>query len=107
MLRIFFDDIRAEEWTPSYAGSGSRIDFVLPEARLAVELKHSRASMSAKSLGEELLVDAQKYATHKDVDALVCLVLDRDGKITNPRGLERDLSKVQSTLRVFVRIIDR
>ena len=29
LLRIFFKDIRAEEWTPSYAGSSSRMDFLL------------------------------------------------------------------------------
>ncbi len=29
MLTIFFDDIRNEEWTPSYAGSCSRVDFLL------------------------------------------------------------------------------
>jgi hypothetical protein len=29
MLRIFFKDVRPEEWTPSYAGSSSRMDFLL------------------------------------------------------------------------------
>ena len=29
LLWLFFDDIRAEEWTPSYAGGASRADFLL------------------------------------------------------------------------------
>ncbi len=29
LLQIYFDDIRTEEWTPSYAGKCSRIDFVV------------------------------------------------------------------------------
>jgi hypothetical protein len=31
LLRIFFDDVRPEEWTPSYAGKGARMDFSLPD----------------------------------------------------------------------------
>jgi hypothetical protein len=29
LLQLYFDDIRKEEWTPSYAGSASRQDFLL------------------------------------------------------------------------------
>jgi len=107
LLRIFFDDVRAEDWAPSYAGSASRIDFVMPEPRLAVELKHSRPSMSSKALGEELLVDAAKYGQHPGVETLVCLVMDRAGHINNPRGIEADLTRVHGALRVVVRIIAR
>jgi hypothetical protein len=32
LLTLYFDDIRAEEWTPSYAGSSSRMDFLLKRA---------------------------------------------------------------------------
>jgi hypothetical protein len=57
LLRIFFADVRQEEWTPSYAGSSARIDFLLPEHGLAIELKHARKSMTKKTLGDELTVD--------------------------------------------------
>jgi hypothetical protein len=30
LLRIFFRDVRPEEWTPSYAGKASRMDFLMP-----------------------------------------------------------------------------
>jgi hypothetical protein len=107
LLRLFFDDIRPEDWVPSYAGGSSRIDFVLPEPRLALELKHSRPSMNAKALGDELLIDIERYEKHPGVETLFCLVLDRDGHINNPRGIESDLTKVHNRLRVIVRIIDR
>ena len=29
LLQLYFDDIRAEEWTPSYAGKCARVDFLL------------------------------------------------------------------------------
>jgi hypothetical protein len=107
LLRVFFGDIRAEEWTPSYAGSASRIDFVVPTHLRAIELKHSRPTMSAKSLGEELVGDVERYQKHGSVRHLVCLVFDYDGHINNPRGIEADLTKARDGLMVTVHIVDR
>jgi REase_DpnII-MboI len=107
LLRIFFTDVRPEEWTPSYAGSSMRIDFVLPEHGLAIELKRARKSMTKKTLGAELTVDVENYGKHPDVRHLVCLVFDHEGIIENPRGLERDLSRVHEGLAVTARIFDR
>ncbi len=95
LLRVFFDDIRDEEWTPSYAGGSSRIDFLLPDFGLAIELKKTRSTLTAPELGEELLVDSQKYQTHPSVRHLVCVVFDEDGWIENPRGIEADLQRMQ------------
>jgi hypothetical protein len=39
LLAIDFDDIRREEWTPSYAGGSARMDFLLKEEGIVVELK--------------------------------------------------------------------
>ena len=33
VLTIHFDDIRKEEWAPTYAGGASRMDFLLPEIK--------------------------------------------------------------------------
>jgi hypothetical protein len=109
LLAVFFDDIRPEEFSPSYAGANSRIDFVLPEVHLAIELKHSRASMDAASLGAELLVDRERYEGHVHAQHLICLVFDHDGHLANPRGLESDLSRTSSTsdFPVTVKIYDR
>jgi hypothetical protein len=106
-LRLFFDDIRREEWTPSYAGGASRIDFVLPRYRIGIELKYARQSMTTKDLGEQLIVDTVKYKTHNSVRHLVCLVFDPDGQLNNPRGIEKDLSQPREGLAVTVRIFDR
>lgn len=39
ILQIFFKDIRKEEWTPSYAGNSSRVDFLLKEEKTVIEVK--------------------------------------------------------------------
>jgi hypothetical protein len=107
LLLVFFRDVRAEEWTPSYAGGNKRIDFLLPEYRLAVELKNSRPSMTAKTVGDELTVDIANYKIHPSVSHLVCLVFDSGGHLANPRGIERDLSSFTDGLSTTVRIFDR
>ncbi len=106
LLRLFFGDVRPEEWTPSYAGANSRIDFILPEVGVAVELKVARDSMTAKTLGEQLIVDIARYETHGSVSHLVCLVFNGGGFIVNPRGVELDLSSASGGLATSVRIFD-
>lgn len=109
LLALFFNDVREEASTPEYAGGGSRIDFVLPDFKVAIEVKKSRDSMKAKSVADELIVDRDRYAKDDRVGHLICLVFDHDGRLANPRGLESDLSQSSSTegLAVTVKIIDR
>ncbi|HEY0838472.1 MAG TPA: hypothetical protein VGE72_31480 [Azospirillum sp.] len=102
VLRLHFDDIRAEEWTPSYAGGSSRVDFLLKAEQIVVEVKKTRASMKPKDLGEQLIIDRARYEVHPDCKTLVCFVYDPEGRIGNPVGIERDLESHTGTLRVRV-----
>lgn len=104
LLRIPFDDVRPEEWTPSYAGGASRVDFLLPEIEAIVEIKKSRPGLGARELGEQLIVDIAKYKKHPDCRTLFCFVYDPDGRIVNPRGIENDLNANQDELTVRVLI---
>ena len=104
LLRIPFDDVRPEEWTPSYAGGSSRMDFLLPEIEAVVEIKKSRPSLGARELGEQLIVDIAKYKKHPSCRTLFCFVYDPDGRISNPRGIENDLNATQEDLTVRVLI---
>lgn len=106
LLRLHFDDIRPEEWTPSYAGSSSRMDFLLKKERIVVEVKKTRGNLGAKEVGDQLLIDIARYAKSPDCDTLICFVYDPDELISNPRGLESDLAKQSSpslTVRVLIR----
>jgi hypothetical protein len=108
LLVQFFDDVRDEEWTPSYAGGASRIDFLLPQTRLAIELKRTRPSLTQRALGEQLIVDRAKYKAHPDVGYLLCIVFDLDGHIANPRGVEQDLQEgTDEVVTTLVKIVDR
>ncbi|MFG5381090.1 hypothetical protein [Yoonia sp. R2-816] len=101
-LRLHFDDVRPEEWVPSYAGSSSRTDFLLKIERIVIEVKKTRAGLDDRKLGEELLIDREKYQKHPDCDTLVCFIYDPTAKVGNPGGLARDLEDHQGSLRVRV-----
>ncbi len=42
LLHLYFDDIRPEEHTPSYAGSSARVDFLLKNEKIVIEVKKTR-----------------------------------------------------------------
>jgi len=107
LLKLYFNDIRAEEWNPSYAGSSSRSDFLLPEISTVIEIKKTRQSMTTKQLGEELLIDIAKYKKHPQCVRLICFVYDPDGRVTNPRGLETDLSNCDKEIDVRTIIVPK
>lgn len=55
LLRPWVRDIRPEECTPSYAGSSTRMDFLLPEYKLVLELKLVRDNAHGRNVGKELI----------------------------------------------------
>ena len=97
LLRPWVADIRPEEFTPSYAGSSTRMDFLLPAHKLVVELKFVRDRAHAKKIGDELIVDIEHYRKHPDCQALWCVVYDPDHYLTNAEGLCSDLSGRRSS----------
>lgn len=103
LLLIHFDDVRAEEWTPSYAGSCVRMDFLLKAIQTVIEVKKTRPSMTAKTLGEELIIDIEKYKAHPDCKQIYCFVYDPEGHLGNPVGIKRDLEAAHPDyLKVFI-----
>jgi len=92
VLRLYFDDIRPEEWTPSYGGGSSRMDFLLKNEKIVIEVKKIRKGLNDKALGEQLIVDIEKYRNHPDCNHLICFVYDPEGKLGNPTGIENDLN---------------
>jgi hypothetical protein len=104
LLSVSFNDVRAEEWTPSYAGSSKRMDFLLKEEQIVLETKMTRAGLGAKEIGDQLLIDIAHYRQHPSCKTLICFVYDPLHLIGNPQGLQRDLSKIHDGMPVLVRI---
>ena len=104
VLRLHFDDIRPEEWTPSYAGKSSRMDFLLKNENIVIEIKKTRQGLDVKKVGEELIIDIARYQSHEGCKTLICFVYDPENRIANPAGLESDLSRQSDGFNVKVLI---
>jgi hypothetical protein len=104
LLDTRFDDIRREEWGPSYAGGATRVDFFLKDESVLFETKMMRDDLTDRKLGEELIIDIAHYKQRPDCKALVCFVYDPEHGLKNPQGLENDLSKQNDHLDVRVLI---
>jgi len=107
LLRLHFDDVRPEEHTPSYAGGSARTDFLLPEVETIIEVKKTRPSLTAKALGEQLIIDIARYQTHPQCRRLICFVYDPEARIPNPAGIENDLNAQGQGIDVRVSILPR
>jgi hypothetical protein len=108
LLRPWVTDIRPEEFTPSLAGSSTRMDFLLPAHKLVLEMKFVRDANHATKIGNELIIDIEHYRKHPQCDVLWCIVYDHRHLITNADGLRKDLEGERKTsdgtvnVRVFV-----
>jgi hypothetical protein len=91
LLRPWIADIRPEEYTPSYAGTSTRMDFLLPQHKIALELKFVRDSQHARKIGNEIIVDIEHYRRHPNCHELWCVIFDPDHLLVNAQGLTSDL----------------
>lgn len=91
LISPWVKDIRPEEYTPSYAGSSTRIDFLLADHDLVVELKFVRDRSHATKVGNELVLDVAHYRAHPSCRFMWAVIYDPEGLISNPDGLRNDL----------------
>lgn len=102
ILRSQFDDVRAEEWTPSYLERATRMDFLLPELKLSIEAKMTNQQLGAKEIGDQLIIDIAHYERHPDVKKLLCFIYDPSQVLRNRAGFIKDLqSKTTTRLEVI------
>ncbi len=102
LLRIQFDNIDTDEWTPSYSSGAPRTTLLLNDGRLAVIVKKTRPGLNAKDLTDQLRIDADRYRSHGRCTTLLCFMYDPEGRIGNPRGLEASLTSVNDSFVIDV-----
>ena len=102
LLRLQFDDINTDEWTPAYSNGAPRTTFLLNQDRLAIVVKKTRTGLSAKELTEQVRTDIERYRARGRCTNLFCFVYDPEGRIGNPRGLESDLASTSENFTVDV-----
>jgi hypothetical protein len=102
LLKLHFDDVRKEEWTPIYAGGQSRMDFLLKRERIVVETKFMGPKLSQAEVARQLTIDEKYYRQHPDCKTFMAFVYDPDCKCDNPAALENDISLDEGAFRVVV-----
>lgn len=107
LLQIYFDDVRPEEYCPSYAGTSARIDFFLKEEQVAIEAKMASKDHGRKMIAKELILDKEYYRKKERVRVLYCLVYDPYEIITNPQGFENDISEKRENFEAKVFVVPR
>jgi hypothetical protein len=106
LLKIGFKDVRKEDNLPSFAGSNTRVDFVLKSEGTLIEAKMARKGLKDKEIGNELMLDILRYGQSSEYNRLICFIYDPKSYVTNPRGLEADLQKL-STEEFFIEVYIR
>jgi len=102
LLRLQFDEVGTEEWSPDYANGAQRTTYLLDWDRTAVIVKQTRSGLNAKDFAEQIRSDAAHYSARQNVKALLCFIYDPEGRVGNPRGLEADLTTVSDQFAVEV-----
>ncbi len=105
LLLPWVKDIRKEEYTPSYAGTSTRMDFLLYEHKTVCELKYVRDHAHARKVGDELTIDIAHYRKHPNCEKLYAVIYDLQGLIPNPDGFKTDIESNSELLTVEVFII--
>jgi len=104
LLKIHFLDVRPEEWTPSYAGSSSRMDFLLHKEEIVIEVKMTRHGITDRVLADQLIIDIARYEAHPKCKILICFVYDPEGRVGNPSSIITDLEKHSSSIPIRIYI---
>lgn len=91
MLKIYFQNVMAEDPQTTHVGRANTIDFVIPELKVGIECKKTRDNLRDAQLGDELLADIPRYQKRGDVETLYIFVHDSDHFLKNPKKIENDL----------------
>jgi hypothetical protein len=87
LLPLQFDDVWPESRTPSYS-MGTRTDFWLPAAGVALTAKFVRPSVSEEALVEQLREDAGHHRGRAGCRVVVAWLHDPEGVLVEPRRIE-------------------
>ena len=102
LLRLEFDEVQPEEWTPSYATGKTQTSYLLHREKAVIVVKKTKAGVTSRDLSEQVKVDSATYSSRTDYQTLFCFIYDPEGRIANPRRLEAELTMVSDRYTVEV-----
>jgi hypothetical protein len=99
LLPLQFDDVRPQGRTPMYA-TGTRTDFLLMPAAIALTVKRATPALREPQLAEQLRQDIAAYAGLRGIRMLISFIYDPEELLYQPRQRELAWSQAQDELDV-------
>ena len=105
ILKINYRDIKREEPVPSSVGASSRIDFLLRNEAIGIEVKMTREGLRDGKLGNGLLMDVARYSARPACRYVLFFIYDPRHRVRNPNGLRSDLVDKGQSLGMPVNVV--
>ncbi len=102
LLKMEFDEVGVDEWSPPYTNGGSRRTFLLDKDQIAFVAKKTLQGLSSKELADQIRTDSARYAAREKCSTLFCFIYDPEGRIGSPSRLESELTSVGDHCKVEV-----
>ncbi|HEX5647936.1 MAG TPA: hypothetical protein VFX56_13280 [Nitrospira sp.] len=102
LLRLEFDEVGTDEWTPPYSSGTPKTTLLLSSERIAIVAKKTRPGLTDKELAEQVAADSGYYSAHNKCTTLFCFVYDPEGRIGSPKRLEKDVTNVSDRYTVEI-----
>jgi hypothetical protein len=102
LLKVEFDEVATDEWTPPYSGGAPRMTLLVNRDRIAVVAKKTRSGLTTKELADQVAVDSAYYKAQGRCSTLFCFMYDPEGRIGSPKRLETTLTSVSEHCRIEV-----
>ncbi len=102
LLKVEFDEVATEEWTPPYTEGTPRTMLLINRDQIAIVAKKTRSGLTAKELTDQVMADSAYYRAQGRGSTLFCFMYDPEGRIGSPKRLETTLTSVSEHCRVEV-----
>lgn len=102
LLKVEFDEVATDEWTPPYTGGVPRTTLFVNSDKIAVVAKKTGPGLTTKELANQVAADSSHYRAQGRCSTLFCFMYDPEGRIGSPKRLETTLTSVSEHCRVEV-----
>ena len=94
LLKVEFDEVSTEEWTPPYTEGAPRTTLFVNRDQIAIVAKKTRPGLTPKELADQVTADSAYYRAQGRCSTLFCFMYDPEGRIGSPKRLETTLTSV-------------
>ncbi len=94
LLRSLFESTEFEDPTEKICETSNRLDFVLKDHKIIIEVKYVRDKRHAKKISEELSIDYPRYKQSKYGQTIINYIYDPNNHIANHGLFKKELKKL-------------